>query len=122
MVVQMCVARNRRCRSAQNYTTVAQVTTRRARKGFELRYNLDSHWSAALYRGLDVIQYTDGNDKLVLNRDDLSVFRLDSMVTHNKAGTQQIKGSPTLTTKTDYQANYPNKLQTTSFPTRILFT
>ena len=35
-VVRMCVARNRRRRSAQNYTTVAQVTTRRARKGFEL--------------------------------------------------------------------------------------
>ena len=50
-----------------------------------------------LYRGLDVIQYTDGNDKLVLNRDDLSVFPLDSMVTHNKAGTRQIKGLPTLT-------------------------
>jgi hypothetical protein len=114
-VVQMCVARNRRRRSAQNYTAVAQVTTRRARKGFELRYNPDSHWSAALYRGLDVIQYTDSNDKLVLNRDDLSIFRLDFMVTHNKAGTQQIKGTPILTTKTDYQANYPNKLQTTSY-------
>ena len=114
-VVQMCVARNRHRRPAQNYTTVAQVTTRRARKGFELRYNPDSHWSAALYRGLDVIQYTDGSDKLVLNRDDLSVFCLDSMVTHNKAGTQQIKGSPTLTMKTDYQANYPNKLQITSY-------
>ena len=37
------------------------------------------------------------------------------MVTHNIAGTQQIKGSLTLTTKTDYQANYPNKLQTTSY-------
>ena len=98
----MCVARNRRRRSDQNYTAVAQVTTRRARKGFELCYNPDSHWSATLYRGFDAIQYTDGNDKLVLNRDDLSVFRLDSMVTHNKAGTQQIKGTPTLTTKTDY--------------------
>ena len=64
---------------------------------------------------LDVIQYTDGNDKLILNRDDLSVFRLDSMVTHNKAGTQQINGAPALTTKTDYQASYPNKLQTTSY-------
>lgn len=73
-VVQMCVARNRRRRSAQNYSGVAHVTTRRARKGFELRYNPDSHWSAALYCGLDVIQYTDGDDKLILNRDDLSVF------------------------------------------------
>ena len=33
----------------------------------------------------------------------------------NKAGIQQIKDLPTLTMKTDYQANYPNKLQTTSY-------
>ena len=39
---------------------LAQVTNRRARKGFTLKYNPDEHWSAALYRGLDDIQYKDG--------------------------------------------------------------
>lgn len=37
------------------------------------------------------------------------------MITHNKTATQHIKGSPILTTKTDYQASYPNKLQTSSY-------
>ena len=35
-VVQLCVARNKRRRSANRYNGVAQVTRRRARKGFQL--------------------------------------------------------------------------------------
>ena len=58
-VVQLCVARNKRRRSSKNYKGVAKVTTRRARKGFTLRYNPDSHWSAALYKGLNWLQFTD---------------------------------------------------------------
>jgi len=49
-VIQLCVARNRRRRASENYRGVAKVTTRRARKGFELRYNPDKHWSSSLYR------------------------------------------------------------------------
>lgn len=56
-VVHLCVARNRRHRSATRYRVVAKVTTRIARKGFNLKYNPDSHWSSALYRGLNQIQY-----------------------------------------------------------------
>ena len=58
-VVQLCVARNRRRSSAKRYRGLAQVTSRRARKGFQLKLNPDTHWSAALYRNLDVLQYTD---------------------------------------------------------------
>ena len=90
-IVQLCVARNKRRRSAQNYKGVAKVTCRRARKGFDLKFNPDSHWSSALYRGLDHIQYMTGTDKMILNRDDLSVFWLDSMDTSNKAATLCIK-------------------------------
>ena len=61
-VVQLCVARNRRHRSASRYKGVAQVTCRRARKGFQLRYNPDNHWSAAMYRGLSHLQYKDGSN------------------------------------------------------------
>ena len=50
-VVELCIARNRRRRSAHRYKGVAKITSRRARKGFQLRYNPDNHWSAALYRG-----------------------------------------------------------------------
>lgn len=45
----------------------------------------------------------------------MSVFRLDSLATNNKAPTLCIKGSPTLTTKNDFQASYPNTLQTSSY-------
>ena len=51
-VVQMCVARNKRHRSSKRYSGVAKVTTRRARKGFNSRYNPDAHWSASFYKGL----------------------------------------------------------------------
>lgn len=62
-VVQLCVARNKRRKSAKiNYKGIAMVTTRRARKGFELKYNPDNHWSGSLYRGLNFIQYSDGSD------------------------------------------------------------
>lgn len=60
--VQLCVARNKRHRSALCYKSVAKVMTRRARKGFQLRYNPDFHWSNALYQGLDYVQYTDGSN------------------------------------------------------------
>ena len=49
-VVQMCVARNKRRRSSKRYSGVAKVTTRRARKGFNLRYNPDAHGCQFLQR------------------------------------------------------------------------
>ena len=73
-VVQLCVARNNRHRSAKNYRGAAKVTCRRARKGFKLRYNPDSHWGAALYKGLNFIQLTDGSDITNINRDDVSGY------------------------------------------------
>ena len=94
---------------------MAKVTCRRARKGFDLKFNPDCHWSCALYRGLDYIQYMTGVDKVILNRDDLSVFRLDSMATSNKCATVCIKGKAAKATKTDYQQSYPSTLQTSSY-------
>ena len=83
-IVQLCVPRNRRRCSAKRYQGVAKVTTRRARKGFTLRYNPDSHWSGSLYKGLDVIQYQDGRDIVNINRDDSSGFRLDTLTTNKQ--------------------------------------
>ena len=56
-----------------------------------------------------------GVDKVILNRDDLPVFRLDSMATSNKCATVCIKGKAAKTTKTDYQQSYPSTLQTSSY-------
>ena len=52
-VVELCVPRNKHRRSAKRYRGLANVTTRCARKGFNLRMNPDAHWSAALYKGLN---------------------------------------------------------------------
>ena len=114
-VVQLCVARNRRRRSAKNYKGIAKVTTRRARKGFELKYNPDKHWSSALYQNLNLIEYTDGSNICNINRDDASGFRLDTLTTHCKHGTPVVSGHDTLTTYTDYVNRYPSILQTTSY-------
>lgn len=114
-VVQLCVARNRRRKSANRYKGVARVTCRRARKGFQLKYNPDSHWSNALYKGLNKVQYTDGRQILNINRDDAAGFRLDTMATHRLHKTPVVQGHESLTTYTDYVNRYPSILQTTSY-------
>ena len=75
-IVQLCAARNHRHRSAMRYKGVAEVTCRRPRKRFCLWYNPDKHWSSALYRGLNHLQLTDGQGKVIINRDDAAGFRL----------------------------------------------
>ena len=84
-VVQLCIAtNNRRCLAKiYQYKGVAKVTTRLARKGFILKFNPDNNWPAALYKGLNWLQLTDGCD-ININRDESSGFRLDSMVTYSQ--------------------------------------
>ena len=114
-VVQLCVARNKRRRSAIRYRGVAQVTSRRARKGFCLRYNPDSHWSAAFYRNLNYLQFMDGRTVLIINRDDAAGFRMDTLSTHRLHKTPVVRGKEILTTRTDFVNSYPSILQTTSY-------
>ena len=114
-VVQFCVARNKRRLSAKRYHGVAKVTTRRARKGFTLKYNPDTHWSATFYKGLNSIQLKDGHDFCLVNRDDAMGFRLDTLTTCKQYGTPTVKGSEVLTTRTDYVSKYASTLQTTSY-------
>ena len=114
-VVQLCVARNRRRLSSSRYKGVAQVTSRRARKGFMLKFNPDTHWSNALYRSLNVLQLTDGSNIMFLNRDDAAGFRLDTLTTHHQYSTPVVRGKETLTTFTDYVNRYPSVIQTTSY-------
>ena len=54
-VVQLCSVRNRRRISTQRYKGVAAITCRRARKGFDVKFNPDSHWSCCFYKGLDIL-------------------------------------------------------------------
>ena len=94
---------------------VARVTTRRAWKGFQLKYNPDTHWSSALYKGLNFLQYMDGRDKVVINRDDAAGFRLDTLSTHRLHRNPMVQGREILTTCTDFVNNYPSVLKTTSY-------
>ena len=80
--VQLCVARNKRRISAKRYRGATKVTCRRARIGFTVKLNPDSHYCTAMYRNLDYIQFQNGEYKLVLNRDDQAGFRFDTTYTH----------------------------------------
>ena len=114
-VIQLCLPRNKRRRSAQRYLGIAKVTSRRARKGFNLRLNPDEHWSGALYRGLNELEYVDGRDLVNVNRDDATGFRLDTLTTCMQYKTPVVQGQEVLTTRTDYVNKYPSVLQTTSY-------
>ena len=109
--MELCVARNKCRRSAKRYRGIAHVT-RRARKGFTLKYNPDSHWSSALYKGLNHLQYTDRSNSVLLNRYDASGFRLDTLTTCKQHASPAVQG---LTTRTDYVNKYPSNIQTTSY-------
>lgn len=114
-VIELCVARNKRRKSSQRYKGAARVTSRRARKGFTLRYNPDTHWSSALYRGFNALQFADGKNILNINRDDASGFRLDTLFTHKQYSSLTVKGKEVLGTRTDYVNKYKSMLQTTNY-------
>ena len=114
-IVQLCCARNKRHRSSSRYRNVAKITCRRARKGFSVRLNPDAHWSCALNRGLDCLQLQDGSNKMLLNRDDQSGFRLDMTYDHKYSKSITTSNNPALTTRTDFVNSYPSVLQTTSY-------
>lgn len=77
--------------------------------------NPDAHWSSAVYRGLDELHLKDGQDKVVLNRDDAAGFRLDTTFTHKQHKGIQLIDQPDLTTRTDFVNNYTALLQTSSY-------
>ena len=85
------------------------------RKGFNLRWNPDAHWSSAFYRALNQLQYEDGTNLLNLNRDDAAGFRLDTITTCKQYAHPTVQGCDVLTTRTDYVNKYPSVLQTTSY-------
>lgn len=114
-LVQLCIVRNKKYSSAKNYRGVAQVMSWRARKGFSIKYNPDTHWSGAFYRNLDIVQFKDGTNLTIINRDDAAGFRLDTVTTNSQHRTLVVDGNQTLTTHTDYVNRYPSILQTTSY-------
>jgi len=114
-VMQLCVPRNKRWISAKRYQSAVKVTSQRCRKGFPLKFNPDTHWSAAFYNGLNMIQYKDGRDLLNINRDDTTGFRLDTLTTCKQYKTPVVQGKEALTTRTDFVNKHPSLLQTMSY-------
>lgn len=114
-IVQLSVVKNKRRKSAKRYWGAAHVKCRRARKGFNVRLNVDAHWSASFYKGLDTVQLKDGRDKCLLNRDDAAGFRLDTTYTHKQHPVVADSAHPEVTTRTDYVNKYSSILQTTSY-------
>lgn len=112
-VVQLCTIRNKRKLSAKRYKGVAKVTCRRSRKGFNIKYNPDAHWSCAFYKALDVLQLADGRNKVLINRDDQAGFRLDTTYTHKGRGV--LSEEMETTTRVDYVNTYSSILQTSSY-------
>ena len=80
-----------------------------------MRLNVDAHWSAALYQGLDRIQLEDGRDKTVLNRDDASGYRLNTTYTHKQHKSISQSEKPEVTTRIDYVNKYGSIIQVTSY-------
>jgi len=87
------------------------VANRRARKGFNLKFNPDEYWSCAFYKGLNELQYTDGRNIVNINRDDAAGFRFDTLTTYKQYSTPTLEN---LTTRTEFVNKYPSVLQTTS--------
>lgn len=114
-VVELCIPRNKRRRSSKRYKSLAKVTSRRARKGFNLRFNPDTHWSSSFYKALNQLQYVDGRNILNVNRDDATSFRLDTLSTCKQYTTPTVQGKSTLTTRTDYVNRHSSVLQTTLY-------
>lgn len=114
-IVQLSVVRNKRRQSSKRYWGAAQITCRRARKGFNIKLNPDAHWSSSFYKGLDKIQFEDGRDKCIINRDDAAGFRLDTTYTHKQYKAISDASQQEVTTRTDYVNKYASILQVTSY-------
>ena len=90
-VLQLCATRNHRRLSSSRYNSVAQVTSRRGRKGFTLKFNPDAYWSNLLYRSLNIFC---GSNIMFLNRDDAAGFRFDALTTHHQYSTPVVNQPP----------------------------
>ena len=54
-LVELCVPRNKRSRSSLRYKSAANIVSKRACKGFDIKVNRDEKWS----KSLDALQKKD---------------------------------------------------------------
>ena len=68
-----------------------------------------------MYKGLNLLQCTDGSNIIIVNRDDAAGFRLDTLSTHRLHRNPVVQGREIVTTRTDFVNNYPSILKVTSY-------
>ena len=54
-LVELCVPRNKHSRASLWYKSAANIVSKRACKGFDIKVNPDEKWSNALYKCLDAL-------------------------------------------------------------------
>lgn len=114
-LVQLCVPRNSRHLSKTRYKSVANIVSKRARKGFDIKLNADEKWSNSLYKSLNILQKKDNSNATYINRDDAAGFRLDTLATSSKFRSITIRGEEDLATRTDFTNKEQNILQVSSY-------
>jgi hypothetical protein len=114
-IVQLCVPRNKRYRLSARYHGAANIVSKRACKGFDVKINVDDQWSNALYRSLDMLQHTDNTNIFSLNRDDAAGFRLNTLATANRFHTPMVRVSEDLATRTDFTTKDNSQIQVSSY-------
>ena len=114
-LVELCVPRNKRNKSSVRYKSAANIVSKRARKGFDIKINPDEKWSNSLYKSLDSLQKTDHSNALYINRDDAAGFRLDTLATAGKFATLMLRDDVDQGTHTDFTNKEQNVLQVSSY-------
>lgn len=81
-------------------------------------YNPDALWRTSFYKALHVLQLADVCNKVLINRDDQAVFRLDMTYTHKARGVlcEEVETN----SSADYVNTYSSILQTTSYHVQAL--
>jgi hypothetical protein len=113
-MVELCVPRNVRSRSSSRYKSAANIISKRARKSFDIKINIDEKWSNSLYKSLDAMQLHDHGNVFYMNRDDAAGFRLDTLATYSKFPSLMVKEAVDLATRTDLTNKDQFLLQVTS--------
>ena len=87
-----------------------KIVSRKVRKGFNVKLNIDAKWSSSMYKILDYIQLRNGLDKVIINRDVAPGFWLDCTFTHKQHPILQDKSRLELATHTDFVNRYSRML------------
>ena len=78
-----------------------------------VEYNPDALWRTSFYKALHVLQLADVYNKVLINRDDQAVFRLD--MTYTCKGHGVLCEEMETKSSADYVNTYSSILQTTSY-------